>query len=617
MGVATVFGVISSSLILKDETTKTITYLMPIITFWIMLFFVSIYASIGTLIINALILFAFPFVLQKMFFSINDNGYLWTLISVGYWLAFLLYVAKFYFKKMSRLIQWSLVTVLLLAIGSFYLTSKNDLNVILYELIQLTMFLATGYVIYGLITLIDQIYSHAIQLRNIISFDNKYYINNTISDEFILDFIIKKNNTQGIFLSFFISNYDKFEKLVNSNIKDYILNHITNEVHDIFFEEYKEDIIFFKINYKLYGMFISVKNLSKEDVQKSYDNNIYSKRNKDDFLFKIQQLFSKVKVKFKEDKFIFKVNLKSIVSLYGIHSNSLETLSTYNNYFASNEQKYSNYNQIILINPIEFNNNIRLERKMLSLSEVIPINQNSTLYQPIYSIQKNTVNKLFLNNMIDGQEVFSSEFNSSREKIKDYGLYSVFIRYLANQAIQDIETLKENVEDKKLFLNYDSQFLSSGEFEIGEFITKLKSKKITLQKLILTFDLKNEIQNHIVLQENIVQLKKFGIKIALFNFGGISTNISDINLFKPEYLFIEEEIISRINSIKENEEIIHEMIKISNKLEIKLIAIGVNTYLIYNKLKKMGLKYVSGELIGSSSTKPQSLNSELLFLLSK
>ncbi|AGR40776.1 EAL domain-containing protein [Spiroplasma taiwanense] len=602
LGFFSCFSILIISLINEEQKNLELTVLLPTFLYWISIFFISIFSSIGILTCNILNLTLFSSLFPQYFGSINNNWTM-TLIIISYLMPLFLNLIKHRFKNLSIWGNWSITTLTLLLVGLIWNFSIIKTQSGILNSVNLLFWLGSGYLTYAYIAIINQIYIHALKLQNIVTYENTYYLNFSSAHKQVLNNISINKVRHGVYLTYFISNFETFESKVNGNTKDFIVNSISTETYELIKTNFS-NVTFFKPNYKTFAAFIPIE--IKTDFKEKNNSHIH----------KVEEIMKKVNTKFKIKGYKISVKLKSICSYYGLHSNNLETLLDYNRYVEQNLVLNKDQNNVI-VNPIEILNEQNKNKKIISLNEVANLNQFVTLFEPIFNLSINDFDSYFLNGLIDGVEINSDLFEEKFKLINDMGLTSLFLRFISLQALKKLSKQNKNILGKQIFLNYDSDFLSSTEFNVDEFILKLKTLKLDLSKLTFNFNLNKEVNDKVNLEKNIIKLKKYKIKISAFNFGSVDSDFTFLNIYKPEFIFLEADICKKINSIKENELIIKDCINISNKIEAKLIAINVDNYISYKKLKELGISLFTGELIGSSIEPKEIISEELKFLLSK
>ncbi|AOG60049.1 hypothetical protein SHELI_v1c00940 [Spiroplasma helicoides] len=601
-GVISMFGVIILTISANGNQNSLLTILLPIFLFWTCLLFISIYASLGVFVCNILGLTVFPNLFPQYYGSLN-NLEIKIIVGISYSVAFAMYLINYFTKKGTPWSAWSITTIASLATALACVLPNIQQSGVIDFLVTILLWLGIGYLTYAYISMINQIHKHAIQLQNVVSYDHKFYLNQASAHDEILRYIHEEKTRYGAYFTFYISNYDMFEKKVSNSIREAVVSEIAKQAHDEFLKSFSE-AIFFKPNYKTFGVFIPFENildLVGEDEQKT-------------FLAKLSSCIGEVQSVYKFEKFKVSIKIKGIVSLYGIQSSSLETLFDYNvvmqRLFSSNEFK-----NVTIVDPMKVMNEKNKNKKILTLNEIVSLNNCVSVFQPIYNGSTKNFDFFYLNNSIDGIEVNSSLFEPRWEVIKKYGLVSLFLRYLALNSAKSIAKYKN--QNYINVINYDSIFVSSDGFDYEVFILKLRSLKINLNTLVLNFNITEEVENKKMLESNINSLKKSGIKISISEFGSEFTDYNLISIYKPDYLFMDRTIAKKINFVKEVETLVKNLVNIAKKIEGKLVATNVDTYMMFKTLKQTGVKYFEGSLIGHSLEPQQTIDPELKYLLSK
>ncbi|QBQ07309.1 hypothetical protein SGLAD_v1c01080 [Spiroplasma gladiatoris] len=602
LGVISIFGVIILSLLMKDNKNIMLPILLPIFLFWTCLIFISIYASLGVIVCNMLGLFLLPNPFPEYFPEVNNEQTL-ALVVVSYMVILVIYFINLFWKKITNWSAWSLITIISLITATIISLPNIKATETIDYLITILMWLGVGYLTYAYLAIIDQIYNHALQLQNVVRYDYQYYLNQASAHEEILSFIHKSRTRFGTYFTFFIKNYDKFDEKVNNEIRETVVTSIAKQAHEIFYEIYPS-AIFFKPNYKTFGIFIPMESID-DSTRELRTNKV---------LERVSKALSKIQTTFKIENFKVSIKVKGVVSFYGYHSNSLETLFEYN-VITQNNNSFGDKHKVILVEPKEVVREKTKYKKILTLNEIVALNHSATIFESIYNIENNDLESYYLNSAIEGIEITSKLFNKQLNSIREYGLTSLFTRYLALNSLKTIA--KHKLTTKKSFISYDSLFISSESFNVENFISKIKAFKINIENIVFNFSITQEVENTKLLEKNITELKNLGVKFSISDFGSIDTDFRLVGIYQPDYVFLDRNITKKINMVKENEQIVLNSLKICNKINAKLVATNVDTYMIYKTLKMLGIKYFIGNLIGQGLEPKLLLEEELKYLLIK
>lgn len=106
------------------------------------------------------------------------------------------------------------------------------------------------------------------------------------------------------------------------------------------------------------------------------------------------------------------------------------------------------------------------------------------------------------------------------------------------------------------------------------------------------------IENYQLVHDFIREMKKYGCKIAIDDFGAGYSNFEHILRLDVEYLKISSSLIKNIDYDIHSQIIVETIINFTKKLHIKTIAEHVHTEEIYKKIKMLGIDYSQGDYIG-------------------
>jgi EAL domain-containing protein (putative c-di-GMP-specific phosphodiesterase class I) len=86
------------------------------------------------------------------------------------------------------------------------------------------------------------------------------------------------------------------------------------------------------------------------------------------------------------------------------------------------------------------------------------------------------------------------------------------------------------------------------------------------------------------------------VQLSLDDFGTGYSSLSYLHRFPINYLKIDRSFVSRIKPSQENTAIVKGIIRLSQALELKAIAEGIETVFQLEKLKALGCEYGQGNL---------------------
>ncbi|KAF5275458.1 hypothetical protein FQR65_LT16676 [Abscondita terminalis] len=240
---------------------------------------------------------------------------------------------------------------------------------------------------------------------------------------------------------------------------------------------------------------------------------------------------------------------------------------------------------------------MRQTRKLLSLSEIVPLNQNVTTYKSVYGTDENNIIGYSLSNVIDGNYIEDESFDKFNKIIKKGGLESLFQRFIALENMKDAQKNLDKIKDLKLFIKYDVQHVASQDFSINEIVLKIKKTKLIKKNICLYFNDETEIQNIEILEKNIQQLKKMGILIGYRMKLNSDFNIKVFGIFKPDYVIVYGKTIIELSSNSKAKD----LREFCEKLHAADIAEAINE-MEDNRIRIITLRLLPNELASDTFT---------------
>ena len=130
--------------------------------------------------------------------------------------------------------------------------------------------------------------------------------------------------------------------------------------------------------------------------------------------------------------------------------------------------------------------------------------------------------------------------------------------------------------------------------EITTFIYQSMDKYNVGGKLIFEILETEDIKDVDALLEFITNIRKYGAKIAIDDFGSGYSNFTYFSMMKPDFLKIDGSLIKDINNNSTNYYIVEAIVKFAKSLNIKTVAEFVSTKEIYKTLLTLNIDYMQG-----------------------
>jgi EAL domain-containing protein (putative c-di-GMP-specific phosphodiesterase class I) len=221
-------------------------------------------------------------------------------------------------------------------------------------------------------------------------------------------------------------------------------------------------------------------------------------------------------------------------------------------------------------------------------------------YQPIYDIQKWEI--------IGYEGLFRTENPSSPEIMFDCAKRKKELYELDSRSVHKALITYINagylLRYENLFLNVYPSTLINPLFQtlINRIIN---DKGITSQQVIFEIN-ENDIVDLENLKEAIENLKKFGFRIAIDDFGKGFSSIQSIIELKPDFIKLDKYFTEGLLNSEPKKDVINFLHDFCHKFNSKLIIEGVEDNTCLALLKSMEIQFAQGYLLG----RPALLKSE-------
>lgn len=297
------------------------------------------------------------------------------------------------------------------------------------------------------------------------------------------------------------------------------------------------------------------------------------------------------------------------ISLFPLDGSSLETLLR-NADKAMYKAKSKGKNQFELYHEEMHNDESKQMKMEVHLRKALEQNEFFLVYQP--QINLKTGNIIGIEALIrwkqHNQEVIPpSQFIPLAEET---GLIVPISEWVMNQAFSDIQKIHLRGHSKMMV----SINISALHFNQDHF---LKSVATTLQHTnVHPHSVDFELTESMIMPNasetitKLVKLKKLGIKLSIDDFGTGYSSLSYLNRFPLDTLKIDKSFIKNINKYHDDSSIVEAIISIAHRLNLSVVAEGVESKKQISFLKAGGCDHIQGFYI----TKPLPFEELLDFL---
>ena len=231
------------------------------------------------------------------------------------------------------------------------------------------------------------------------------------------------------------------------------------------------------------------------------------------------------------------------------------------------------------------------------IKEAIDEDRITTYYQPILDNKTEKIVKYeTLVRMLDrdGHPVSTWTFLEIAQKAKLYPQITQIVIEKAFKTFENLPTLEFSLN-----LTIDD-ILSK---DTTEFIYKKLENYANTNRVIFEITESEEVSDYKIINDFILRIKKYGVKIAIDDFGSGYANFEHIINIDADFIKIDGSLIKNINKDKNARIITEAIISFSRKLGRKTITEYVHNEEVYKIVKELGADYSQGYYFGAPSPK--------------
>ncbi|MCP4161879.1 MAG: EAL domain-containing protein [Deltaproteobacteria bacterium] len=235
---------------------------------------------------------------------------------------------------------------------------------------------------------------------------------------------------------------------------------------------------------------------------------------------------------------------------------------------------------------------IKSIKRALDSKSVVPF------YQPIVDNKMNHIVKFeCLVRIIedDGSFLYPMDFLPISKQVK---LYDDITKEVIRKSFKDFEKLRMPFSINLSINDIENEKTKTFIYE------KLKKYQSIGSKLTFEILESEQIKNYAQILEFIQSVKKYGVKIAIDDFGSGFSNFDHITKMGVDYLKIDGSLIRDLPENKEKQVTVETIVDLAAKLGIETIAEFVNGKDVYEIIKAKGVDYSQGFFFG----KPEPIN---------
>jgi diguanylate cyclase (GGDEF)-like protein len=298
----------------------------------------------------------------------------------------------------------------------------------------------------------------------------------------------------------------------------------------------------------------------------------------------LQNLYEKI-IQFHVDYNEAHISLDFTIAAVTAHSidNILAKLSAALMYAQNNKLTYYIYED-----QLEFDNNFKENLiQLIKVRDAIKKDYIVAYYQPIIDNKTSKISKYeTLARLVDedGEILAPDQFLNLSKKTK---LYNLITKKMVRSAFATFAH-----SDFEFSINISKEDIVNSD-TYAFIIDQLKNSKIS-HKVVFEFLESDAIIEEKRILEFVTEIKRYGAKIAIDDFGSGYSNFSMLINMKVDYIKIDGSLIANIDKNWSSYTVVASIVEFAKKLGVEVIAEYVHSSTILSKVKALGIEYSQG-----------------------
>lgn len=242
----------------------------------------------------------------------------------------------------------------------------------------------------------------------------------------------------------------------------------------------------------------------------------------------------------------------------------------------------------------QYNGSVAYLKELHEFNDILVNQQVSTVYQPIVSLYDASVFGYEALTRGPLKSRFHSPLNLFEFAEEEGSVYELD-KMVREKAIQGCQTLKK---DQRIFINIPAHIINDPQFTTGYTQTILQQYGLSPTNVVLEITERSSIIDFATAKKILQHYRSQGYQIAIDDVGAGYSSLQAIAELQPDFIKIDRSLICDIHndSIKEN--ILKTMVTFAQKMNIHIIAEGIEHMDELEKLIRMGVPYAQGFLLG-------------------
>ncbi|WP_340870105.1 EAL domain-containing protein [Paenibacillus sp. PL2-23] len=241
-------------------------------------------------------------------------------------------------------------------------------------------------------------------------------------------------------------------------------------------------------------------------------------------------------------------------------------------------------------------------KRRRALDDLLAERSIHPVFQPIVSLQSQSVFGYEALTRLKDNRVFPGPLELFQCAGEEGKLYSLE-RIAREKSIEACDALGT---DQKLFINVMAQIMEDPGFSPGRTARLLEQHQLSPEQIVFEITERSAIEDYPAVKRALQHYRNQGYQIAIDDVGAGYSSLQSIVELRPDYLKVDRSIISNIHGDDVKKHILHTLQEVGAKLQVSLIAEGIELEEELSVLKAMGVQYAQGYLLGRPGPLPRS-----------
>jgi diguanylate cyclase (GGDEF)-like protein/PAS domain S-box-containing protein len=242
------------------------------------------------------------------------------------------------------------------------------------------------------------------------------------------------------------------------------------------------------------------------------------------------------------------------------------------------------------------------DKRMLLANELHHALENQQIwvaYQPIIDLQTGKVSKAealarwqhpSLGNISPGEFIPVAEHTGLIVEIGDF---------IFKQALQQVEIWQSKYDSEfQISINKSPTQIQDKHEYVDSWVQQIKSAGLNGKSIVAEITEGLLLESNAFINERLLEFRDAGIQVALDDFGTGYSSLSYLQKFDIDYIKIDQSFVRNLNLSKESIALCEAIVVMAHKLNMKVVAEGIETKEQLLSLSKIGCDYGQGYLFG-------------------